>query len=102
MGRIAGPDNPRGERPEEIIAEICRGFGAACEADHIETDREQAIAWAIGEAGRGDCVLVAGKGHERVQVIGDERIPFDDRLVCRKWLMQSNVLHSAEPSRMTA
>ena len=47
----------------------------------VEPDRRAAIALAVAEAGPGDLVLIAGKGHETVQVIGDEEIPFDDRQV---------------------
>ena len=110
MGRAASAadiavvtsDNPRSERPEGIIAHICRGFAATRRPDHIEADREQAIAWAIRQARPGDCVLVAGKGHEQVQVIGNQRIPFDDRIVCRQWLMQSDLVHSSERRRVGA
>jgi len=50
-------------------------------AYQVEPDRARAIAWALAEARPGDAVLIAGKGHEDYQVIGERRLPFDDRLV---------------------
>jgi UDP-N-acetylmuramoyl-L-alanyl-D-glutamate--2,6-diaminopimelate ligase len=52
----------------------------------VEPDRARAIVWALQQAGPGDGVLVAGKGHERVQIVGAEQVPFDDCAVCRKSL----------------
>jgi UDP-N-acetylmuramoyl-L-alanyl-D-glutamate--2,6-diaminopimelate ligase len=49
-------------------------------------DRTKAIEWALSLAGPGDCVLLAGKGHEKYQVIGAQCVPFDDREVARRWL----------------
>jgi len=51
-------------------------------------DRAEAIALAMLEAKPGDCVLIAGKGHEPYQMIGDCRVPFDDREMARRWLYQ--------------
>ncbi|OAI57427.1 hypothetical protein AYO47_08075 [Planctomyces sp. SCGC AG-212-M04] len=78
-------DNPRSEDPEKIIAQIAAGLPPQAKK-HIEVDRETAIAWAIRHAKSGDTVLVCGKGHERVQVIGNERVPFDDAAACRQHL----------------
>lgn len=94
MGRAAAAadvpvvtsDNPRSESPAAIIEEILAGMADAAAAAHVEPDRERAIAWALQAARPGDAVIVAGKGHERMQIVGGERIPFDDRTVCRKWL----------------
>ena len=55
------------------------GFGDARNQPCVEVDRAAAIQWALQHARPGDCVLVAGKGHETEQIIGTERIPFDDR-----------------------
>jgi UDP-N-acetylmuramoyl-L-alanyl-D-glutamate--2,6-diaminopimelate ligase len=52
----------------------------------IEPDRAAAIAMALAEARPGDVVLIAGKGHESVQLVGDEARPFDDRAVARALL----------------
>jgi UDP-N-acetylmuramoyl-L-alanyl-D-glutamate--2,6-diaminopimelate ligase len=68
-------DNPRGEDPLGIIADIRRGVAAAC---RIEPDRARAIEDAIGEAGEADVVLIAGKGHETFQEINGRRLPFSD------------------------
>ena len=74
-------DNPRTEDPRVIIAEILEGVpGAARDRVLTEPDRARAIRIAIGEAGGGDVVLIAGKGHEDYQIIGAERLPFDDRV----------------------
>jgi UDP-N-acetylmuramoyl-L-alanyl-D-glutamate--2,6-diaminopimelate ligase len=91
MGRIAADladlaivtsDNPRSEEPEAIIAEILEGAGEA----EVEPDRREAIARAVGAAGEGDVVVIAGKGHEQGQQFADRTIPFDDREVAREAL----------------
>ena len=70
-------DNPRGESPTAIIAAIMEGIGRANRTTVIE-DRAAAIAWAISEADARDTILIAGKGHENYQLIGDERRDFSD------------------------
>ncbi|TVQ47078.1 MAG: UDP-N-acetylmuramoyl-L-alanyl-D-glutamate--2,6-diaminopimelate ligase [Gammaproteobacteria bacterium] len=78
---ILTDDNPRGEDAEQIIAAIQRGAGAR--GARVIRDRRAAIATAIGEARAGDVVLVAGKGHERSQQVGDQVLPFSDADVVR-------------------
>lgn len=74
---VVSSDNPRTEDPEAIIDDIVAGMGSA---PHIRlADRRAAIARALGEAAPGDTVLLAGKGHETYQVIGTEKVPFDER-----------------------
>lgn len=75
-------DNPRGEDPLAIIDEVRAGMAVPTDCT-VEPDRATAIALAVGEAGPGDVVLIAGKGHEAVQVLGDRTLPFDDRDVAR-------------------
>lgn len=82
--QIVTSDNPRSEVPERIIEEILAGMVGA--RPIIEVDRSVAIRQALELAVPGDCVLVAGKGHEQEQIIGAERLPFDDRQVVRQWL----------------
>jgi len=91
---IVTSDNPRSEDPERIMEEIRRGI--VMPADRIApkgqqkgtpslaiVDRREAIEKAIRDAQRGDLVLIAGKGHEKYQVIGDRTLPFDDVEVAR-------------------
>jgi len=80
-------DNPRSEEPVAIIDEIVPGINGAGYA--IEPDREAAIKRAIEMAQPGDAVVIAGKGHEIYQEIGDSRIHFDDREVARRILRAS-------------
>jgi UDP-N-acetylmuramoyl-L-alanyl-D-glutamate--2,6-diaminopimelate ligase len=75
---ILTSDNPRGEKPEAILDDIERGMTAGANYTRI-TDRREAIARTIAEAGEDDVVVIAGKGHESYQVIGDQIIHFDDR-----------------------
>ena len=86
MGRVAERradrlvitnDNPRGESPAAIIANIMTGISRVDHATVIE-DRAAAIAWAIREANELDTILIAGKGHENYQLIGGERRDFAD------------------------
>jgi UDP-N-acetylmuramoyl-L-alanyl-D-glutamate--2,6-diaminopimelate ligase len=74
-------DNPRGEDPLAIIDAIRSGMPASADVT-VEPDRATAIARAIDAAQPGDVVLVAGKGHETYQEVGDEIRPFDDRQEC--------------------
>ncbi len=74
---VVTSDNPRGESPGDIIAGIVGGLTNAQGAMVIE-DRAAAIAWAIEQAQPTDVVLIAGKGHEDYQLIGDERREFSD------------------------
>lgn len=77
-------DNPRSEEPMSILHDIEAGVrGVNLQNYRIEPDRGAAIAAAIAEARAGDVVLIAGKGHEDYQIIGDRAIPFDDRIEAR-------------------
>jgi UDP-N-acetylmuramoyl-L-alanyl-D-glutamate--2,6-diaminopimelate ligase len=75
-------DNPRGEDPRAILAEVREGTTGA-RAVVVEPDRRAAIEWAVAAAGPGDVVVVAGKGHETGQTAGGRTEPFDDRRVAR-------------------
>ena len=80
-------DNPRTEDPQAIVEEILRGFRPqAAKSVRVDVDRRRAIARAIAEADPGDTVLIAGKGHEDYQIVGDEVLPFDDAIVARECL----------------
>ncbi|MBN2464141.1 UDP-N-acetylmuramoyl-L-alanyl-D-glutamate--2,6-diaminopimelate ligase [candidate division WOR-3 bacterium] len=81
---IVTSDNPRGESPQAIIAEIVRGMGSASKV--VEPDRKEAIRHALAEAKPGDAVVIAGKGHEDYQIVGTERRHFDDRETVRELL----------------
>jgi UDP-N-acetylmuramoyl-L-alanyl-D-glutamate--2,6-diaminopimelate ligase len=70
-------DNPRHEAPLAIIADILEGLSNSKKA-HVEADRRLAIEYALQTAQKGDVVLIAGKGHETYQQIGDEKFSFDD------------------------
>jgi UDP-N-acetylmuramoyl-L-alanyl-D-glutamate--2,6-diaminopimelate ligase len=79
-------DNPRSEDPERIVAEVAAGAEGAGELEAI-VDRREAIARALGQAGPGDTVVIAGKGHEQGQEFeGGRKVPFDDREVAREEL----------------
>ena len=77
---IVTDDNPRSEEPAAIRRAVLEGAPGAIEIG----DRRQAIAQAIAMASAGDIVLVAGKGHEQGQIIGDQVLPFDDVTVARE------------------
>ena len=80
---VVTTDNPRTEDPDEIIKEILIGtVGSKAEVITI-TDRSEAIAHALKIARKGDTVLLAGKGHELYQVIGTQRVHYDEREVIK-------------------
>lgn len=84
---IVTSDNPRGEDPERIALDVELGIRRKGRSNYqVIIDRKQAIALALTMAKRGDIVLLAGKGHEDYQIIGDKEIPFSDREVARKIL----------------
>ena len=81
---IVTSDNPRTEDPDAIIDEIVAGMDA--ERVVRVTDRREAIARALEMAKPEDVVLLAGKGHETYQILGTEKVDFDERRVVRGWL----------------
>jgi UDP-N-acetylmuramyl-tripeptide synthetase len=81
---IVTSDNPRTEDPEAIIKDIEAGLQRVSRPYIKLTDRREAIFHAIGEAREGDVVLIAGKGHETYQIIGERRFHFDDHEVARE------------------
>ena len=94
MGKAAGElahfsiltsDNPRGESPEKIIADIEAGFGRE-KNYQVVLDRYQAIKSALEMARPGEMIIIAGKGHETCQIYKDAVIPFDDREVTERIL----------------
>jgi UDP-N-acetylmuramoyl-L-alanyl-D-glutamate--2,6-diaminopimelate ligase len=84
-------DNPRSERPEAIIEEVVADMAAVPGAPDRYAkvpDRQSAIRAALLWAGPGDTVVIAGKGHETYQIVGPDVLPFDDREVARRILME--------------
>jgi UDP-N-acetylmuramoyl-L-alanyl-D-glutamate--2,6-diaminopimelate ligase len=97
MGRAAGEgsdfvvatsDNPRSENPDAILAEILPGLKASGVQFEVEADRARAIRLAVRRAQENDVVLIAGKGHEKVQVLRDRTIPFDDAAEAKEALLE--------------
>jgi UDP-N-acetylmuramoyl-L-alanyl-D-glutamate--2,6-diaminopimelate ligase len=93
MGEIAGAhsdlcvltsDNPRNEDPEKILDQIVPGLATTGTPFERCTDRRQAIARALSVADRGDIVLVAGRGSEPYQIVGEQLLPFDDMTTVRE------------------
>jgi UDP-N-acetylmuramoyl-L-alanyl-D-glutamate--2,6-diaminopimelate ligase len=78
-------DNPRREDPAAIIAEVRAGVPDPAGLV-VEPDRGRAIELALGAARPGDVVVLAGKGHERVQELATGSVPFDDAEVARRLL----------------
>ena len=94
---IVTSDNPRNENPETIIDEIMPGIPK--EKQHRITDREEAIRAALQLARPGDCILIAGKGHENYQIFADETISFSDAAVVAKYYEELNPEGLSVPSR---
>jgi len=100
MGKIAADiadlvivtsDNPRTENPDMIVKDILAGIpdGASNPKVLVEVDRRAAIQKAICEVVEaGDLIVIAGKGHETYQIIGDQKFPFDDRVVAKEVLAE--------------
>jgi UDP-N-acetylmuramoyl-L-alanyl-D-glutamate--2,6-diaminopimelate ligase len=101
MGAVAGSladrlfvtsDNPRSEDGGAIIRDILSGLDAGGLAKAtVEPDRRRAIETAIRQSAPGDVVLIAGKGHEKYQIVGDARVPFDDVEAAREALGAARV-----------
>lgn len=92
MGEVAGrladytivtTDNPRTEKPEDIISDIEAGISKTKGKYEIVVDRREAIAKAIKMMGKRDLVILAGKGHETYQEINGEKFPFDERVIIK-------------------
>ena len=83
---IVTSDNPRTEDPEEIIREILEGIKGKRTQTKVICDRVEAIHWAIDNAGAGDVILLAGKGHEDYQVVGHEKHHMDEREIVAEYL----------------
>ena len=99
MGRVAGSladiaiatsDNPRSEDPEAILSEVEAGLASSGATKYLKiADRREAIRQAIELANPGTVVVIAGKGHETIQVIGENEYPFDDRIVASEFAARS-------------
>lgn len=101
MGEIAGnyadwtvitSDNPRSEDPMDIISDIQKGMEKTKNKNYqIQPDRRKAIQQALSVAERGDCILIAGKGHEKKQIVKDKVFSFHDAEVVREILDERKV-----------
>jgi UDP-N-acetylmuramoyl-L-alanyl-D-glutamate--2,6-diaminopimelate ligase len=86
---IVTSDNPRTEKPQDIINEIVVGFeNPRSPKITVEPDRGKAIALAVKKAEKNDIVLIAGKGHEDYQIIGRQKFPFSDKIVAQECLAE--------------
>ncbi|WP_319370119.1 UDP-N-acetylmuramoyl-L-alanyl-D-glutamate--2,6-diaminopimelate ligase [uncultured Ilyobacter sp.] len=82
---IVTSDNPRTEDPNKILEEVSKGL-SSLKHSFLEIDRERAIEKAVIMARKNDIVLIAGKGHEDYQIIGREKIHFDDKEIALKYI----------------
>jgi UDP-N-acetylmuramoyl-L-alanyl-D-glutamate--2,6-diaminopimelate ligase len=112
MGRLAATladiaivtsDNPRHEEPQAIIAEILTGMDKTADPTltaeiHVEADRRKAIELAVSLARADDLIVIAGKGHEDYQIIGDTKHHFDDREIARELTSPPSPLLAAPSS----
>jgi UDP-N-acetylmuramoyl-L-alanyl-D-glutamate--2,6-diaminopimelate ligase len=89
-------DNPRSEDPEAIAGAILPGLAGGRARVVVELDRAKAIEQAVLSAAPGDVVLVAGKGHEPYQIIGEVTLPFDDREQARRALAARRAKRAGE------
>jgi UDP-N-acetylmuramoyl-L-alanyl-D-glutamate--2,6-diaminopimelate ligase len=88
-------DNPRTEKPQAIIDDIMAGFrNPRAETVRVEPDRRRAIEQAVETARPGDIVLLAGKGHETYQIIGDRKFDFSDQDIARQCLRERQCAQS--------
>ncbi len=87
---VATSDNPRSENPERILDDVVQGMDCAAGSARLLriVDRRDAIQRAVQEAGPKDVVLLAGKGGETTQMIGDEALPFDEKRIVRSFLAE--------------
>lgn len=94
MGKVAAKladlsvitsDNPKDQDPEAIIADIAQAMEEENARFTTIVDREEAIRYAVEQCREGDCILIAGKGHETTQVIGQQEIPFNEADLVRKY-----------------
>ena len=82
-------DNPRSELPMAIVEDMLAGMQNPAKAK-VELDREAAIVYAWQHASPLDVILVAGKGHENYQLIGNRKLPFSDKAVVERLLREAN------------
>jgi UDP-N-acetylmuramoyl-L-alanyl-D-glutamate--2,6-diaminopimelate ligase len=85
---VVTSDNPRSENPDAILLEILPGLKQSGVKFAVEPDRANAIRLAVREAQENDVVVIAGKGHEKVQVLRERTIPFDDAEQAREALLE--------------
>ncbi|MEO0518007.1 MAG: UDP-N-acetylmuramoyl-L-alanyl-D-glutamate--2,6-diaminopimelate ligase [Cyanobacteria bacterium P01_A01_bin.116] len=85
---IVTSDNPRTENPEQILQDVVAGISGELDDSQVICDRAQAIRSAILQAQPGDGIVIAGKGHEDYQILGTEKIHFDDREQSRAALLE--------------
>ena len=97
MGEVSGrvadfsiitTDNPRTEKPEDIIADIEKGIEKTKGRYKVVVDRRKAIEEAIEMMNNNDIVVLAGKGHEPYQEINGEKLPFDERIIVKEILKE--------------
>jgi UDP-N-acetylmuramoyl-L-alanyl-D-glutamate--2,6-diaminopimelate ligase len=84
-------DNPRTEDPQQILTDVLAGIPTGT-ALQVQVDRRLAIEQAIGLGRAGDLVLIAGKGHEDYQIVGTEKLHFDDREEAARCLAKADEL----------
>lgn len=82
---VVTTDNPRHEDPQAIAQQVLGGFTQPDDV-RVVPDREEAIHFALAQARPGDCVVLAGRGHETAQIVGDAHLPLNDGEVARDWL----------------
>lgn len=84
---VVTSDNPRSENPQSIVNDIAEGIPATAKTD-ILLDRKEAIEFAVNALPQDACLLIAGKGHEKYQIVGEQRLPFDDYLIAERALQK--------------